>query len=422
MADTNFRGPIGAMGALEVEAGTTASVQPLDGLSYFYQGATMLDPRGGPFAKDGTAPGRVPAFLLYPEVLTVDVIPQATNTGVIANAQVVTAATPMALQTVAVGITATNAAQIAVGVPFIPQGTSVVTTVALTIDFGFTLGTCTAAATTVAVPNNTWFQPGMWICIGNVANAAGTASLLTQVTGVSSTNLTTITVSPAPLTTLVAPIGAANLLGAGLLPPAAAFGPVTATPNAVAKNYAAGLVRAHNPREMSARALSLAASSQVLGTATFTVAGWDVWGQPMTELLTATGTTPAYGKKAWKYIASITPQQSQAGTYVVGLSDVFGLPFRCDEYQQLKVYAGNTAVVNNVGITTAVLTAQNSTTGDVRGTVQVSAFGGGTAITSAATTNGTGRVYITQAPTLEAIITSNPNFVTPLFGNAQSTT
>ena len=143
MADTNFRGPIGAMGSLEVQGGTSASVEPLDGPSYFYQGVTFLDPRGAPFAKDGTAPGRVPAFMSNPSVILVDTIPQAAGTAVLAAVQVATAATPMTL-TAAPGTNfSTGAASIAVGVPVIPAGTTTVTT-AIALDFGFTTGTTTA--------------------------------------------------------------------------------------------------------------------------------------------------------------------------------------------------------------------------------------------------------------------------------------
>jgi hypothetical protein len=70
------------------------------------------------------------------------------------------------------------------------------------------------------------------------------------------------------------------------------------------------------------------------GTATILVSGWDVWGQAMTELLTAAGTTPVYGKKAFKYVQSVVPQAvgtTVSATYTIGISDVFGFPFRTDQ-------------------------------------------------------------------------------------------
>ena len=87
MAETNFRGPIQSMGALEQQQATTgASVEPMDGPMGSYQGDTMLDPRGFPFAKDGTAPGRSPAYVSSPVGWTVDNYPQASATNVIASA------------------------------------------------------------------------------------------------------------------------------------------------------------------------------------------------------------------------------------------------------------------------------------------------------------------------------------------------
>ena len=420
MAESNFRGPIGAMGALEIQGGTAATVEPLDGPSYFYQGVALLDPRAAPFSKDGLLPGRVPAFIVSPDYITVDAVPQAAATNVLAAAQVVTSSVAMALATVGVTNFSAGACSIAVGVPIIPTGTTVVTNV-IALDFGFTTGTTVAASSTINVNDSTLFQAGMWIVVGNVANTGGTQSLITQVQSVA--NATQITVAPAPATALGCPIGGANLWGSGLLPLATQFGPSAPAATAHSKSLAAGLLRIHNPAENLARCVSVAANTSVGGTAQIIVTGYDVWANPMSELITASGTTTVFGKKGFKYIAAATPQQTQGASYSLGIGDTFEFPIRADRYEQVTVWAGNTSVVNNVGFTAAVTTnPATNTTGTVRGTIQLSSNGAGTAITSAATTNNVLRLVIQQTPSLSSQINATPLNTVPLFGVANSTT
>ena len=422
MAETNFRGPVISMGSCELDAGTTASLQPMDGPSAAYQGYSLLDPRSF-VAKDGTAPARITAFAVNPDILTVDGVPQAASTTAIAAAQALATAgnLPFALATVGVAVVGSSAQQLAVGVPFLPGGTTVVTTV-IAIDFGFTQGTTTANSSTVNVSDNTLFTQGQWICIGNVANSANTASLLTQVTGISSSNLTTITVSPSPVAAWFAPIGAANLFGSNLLPPPYPFGTVAPAPVSVSRDLGAGVLRVHNPREQLARSLSVTASASTGGTSTILVTGYDIWGSFMTELLTASGTTTIFGKKAFKYVLAVTGQTTGAASYSIGLSDTFGFPIRCDEALTIDAGAATAWLSNTAGITTATTAVANNTTGDVRGTVQLSALGAGTPIANVATTNGTSRLWILQNVSIDRLVAATPNSSVSLFGVAQSTT
>lgn len=424
MADSNFRGPVNAMGSLEVDSGTASTPSPLDGPSMFYQSNAWLDPRSAPFNKDNFRPGQVPAFLPNNDVVVLDAIPQGASTTLLAASQVVTAATGMALATVGVTNFSSGAASLAVGVPIIPQGTTVATTAKIALDFGFTTGTSIANSTALTVADNTLFTLNQWLVVGNVGNSAATVSLLTQVQAIHSSNTTTIYVSPVPATALGVPIGQANLYGSEFLPPGTQFGAQTAS--AVAHNAGGriqgGLGRFMNPREMLARGLAVQCDTVGAGTATLLVSGWDVWGQAMTELLTATGTTPAYGKKAFKYIQSVVPQSigtTVSANYVIGVSDVFGMPFRFDQPEYLVVRAGGTAVTNVVGITTAVITGATNTSGDVRGTVQVSALGGGSAISAAATSNNVKRLFVVESPNAWQTVFTNPNRLTPMFGTTQ---
>jgi len=424
MADTNFRGPIGSMGSLEDTNFTTATttlvpIQPLDGPSYFYQGWVLPDPRNVPFPKDQFRPGQLPAFAAVGDFYTIDAIPQAFNTTVIAAAQVATGGVAMSLSTVAVTNFSAGAASIAYGVPIVPQGTTVATTAAIAIDFGFTTGTTIANSTAVQVNDTTLFTQGQWIILGNVANAAGTASLVTQVQ--TTINATTIGVSPVPATALGIPIGAANLFGGTFLPPASALQPA-AVANAHVGRFAAGLARVFNPAESLARSISVAAATITGGTGTILISGWDVWNQPMTELLTASGTTPVYTRKAFKYLASAVTQTTGGTTgvnYNLGIGDNFGFPLVCQRFQHVQAWAGNTAVPNSVGIVTAAFGAATNTSADVRGSIVMSNNATGTPVSSPATTNNVLRLVVIQNLPPTEMYQTTPNNLVPMFGTAQ---
>lgn len=424
MADTNFRGPVNSMGSLEVDT-NTSQVLPLDGPSMFYQGVGWPDPRGGAFNKDGFRPGQVPAFLIASDMYTLDNKPQAAGSAVLAVASQITASVAMSLATVGVTNFSAGAPSIAVGVPIMPQGTSIATTANVALDFGFTTGTTVANSTAVQVADSTLFTPGQWLVMGNVGNSAATRSLLTQVQAIASGTTTLITVSPAPATALGVPIGQANLYGSDMIALGTVFGPQTASASvhSAGGRTQGGLGRFMNPREMLARAISVQASASTDGTATLLVTGWDVWNQPMTELLTASGTTPVSGKKAFKYVQSVIPQTigtTVSATYTIGLTDIFGFPFRVDQTEHLSAWAGGTAVSNAVGIVAAVITGATNTSGDVRGTIQLSAVAGGTPITAPSTTNNVKRLVVVQTPNNWQTLFANPNNLTPMFGTAQA--
>lgn len=103
------------------------------------------------------------------------------------------------------------------------------------------------------------------------------------------------------------------------------------------------------------------------GTGTVNVRGRDYLGQPTREDIALNGTTIVFGKKAFKYIDSITFPTVGAVTMNVGTADIFGIPFCADALLQENV---NDAVTANAGtFTPAVKTDPGtSTTGDPRGT------------------------------------------------------
>ena len=429
MADSTWKGPISAAGALLVESGTTATIGPFDGPSGFYQGNVMFDPRGAPFPAEGITAGRVPAFLNNGAFVTVDRIPQAAATNVIATAAVATANIAMTLVSTQAAGAVAGTPSAAVGIPILPQGTSNVVTAAIALDFGFSTGTTTAASSTVAVYDNTKFSVGQWLLIGG-GGAGNTSSFFTQVQTIATANYTGITVAPVvPATLANAPIGGTNIFSPGLYPPPTPFGPSAALPSYYIPDLLAGLMRVHNPAEQLARNVSISLSTGGVATAvTFLVSGWDLWRAPMTELITVpatTSATTAYGQKAFKYIQSIAPTSASTGgnTYAVGVGDVFEFPLRADEWEQTLVTWAGTSNINSTGFTAAATTVPaTNTTGDIRGTLQLSANGKGSAITGTLATNGTSRLMMLQNLGVWNVIGATPNNPVPLFGVAQSTT
>ena len=425
MADSNFRGPVNSMGSLEVDA-ATANVTPFDGPSMFYQGVAMPDIRSAPFAKDGFRPGQQAAILVGNTVLDVDNIPQAINSTRIATTAVIsTTAFAIALQTVgAAG--AASVASIVVGVPIVPIGTTVATVATIAIDFGFTTGTTTANSSTIAVVDNSLFHTGQWLVVGSVGNTAATRSLVTQVQSIATTNTTTITVAPTPATALSnTPIGQGNLFGSGLLPPATQFGPAasSASGHSFAGMMVAGLSKVLNPRETICRNVSITCVTSTNFSAI--VNGWDLWGAPMSELLTLTAQTTAAGKKAFKYIGSIVSGTTSAVAVSFGLGDTIGYPFRVDEWDLTETTWASASALNSNGFTAAALVSPStSTSGDVRGTIQLStAILTGVIATaiSAVATNGTSRVTMRQTIGVWNQIAGTPINTVPMFGVAQTT-
>lgn len=429
MADSNFRGPVNSMGALESNA-ATASVEPLDGPSLSYQGFGVPDLRSAPFAKDSFRPGQQPGFLGGTKILLCDNIPQARSSTLIAAAQIVTATVVVSLVTAqAVGIA--SVAGIAIGVPIIPLGTSVVTYANIALDFGFTTGTTVAASTAVAVVDNTMFRIGQWIVIGGAGNSTASRSHIAQVVSIATANVTGINISPAAVTAIShAGIGQANLWGSAMLPPASQFGPSApaATAHAFGGAIEAGLARVYNPREMLSRNIAVQSVTAITVAYSAVVSGWDVWGAPMTEVISAAATVTTFmGRKAFKYISSITSGTTAPSSQAVafGIGDVIGLPLRSEYWEQVDACWNGVSMTNFSGFVSGLVgtTVANSTT-DVRGTLQLSTSiitGGLATAMSVIASNGTGRFTVNLNVTPMAQILATPLSQIPMFGQSQYT-
>ena len=186
--------------------------------------------------------------------------------------------------------------------------------------------------------------------------------------------------------------------------------PANNVPNSTIPFGFAGTIQLWNPGDMISRAVSITSTtSQVVQT--FTINGLDVYGYPMTEVITLSGTTATTtnGKKAFKYISSVTPSVTDAtGNYSVGTQDVIGFPLRSDNYQigadfDVTLMMNNATIASATGYTAAVLTTPTNATGDVRGAYALQTA-----------SNGTLRFIVTQRPQAAAFgqagLLGNTNF------------
>ena len=161
----------------------------------------------------------------------------------------------------------------------------------------------------------------------------------------------------------------------------------TAFPHAIGFGSDAD-VRIWNANAMISRALIITASSASAPTTVWTINGLDVYGFPMTEQITVTpGTaTTTNGVKAWKYILSATPNQTDATyNWSVGTTDIIGFPIRSDNFQpgtewDVALEMNNAAITATTGYTAAVKTTATATTGDVRGTYTLQTNSNGTLV------------------------------------------
>lgn len=115
------------------------------------------------------------------------------------------------------------------------------------------------------------------------------------------------------------------------------------------------------------RGLSIVASAA--STRVVTISGYDYLGQRLVENITANGTTPVNGLKAFQWVDTVVAGASADTVSIsVGYTNVFGLPFT---FQALVTEMKNYAVAANAGTFVAGLaegTAQTATNGDTRGT------------------------------------------------------
>lgn len=415
MGASIWDGPLYSTGSMTQYPAAYGSAVPdynLDaGASMFYKSYAIPDVRF-PFPKDNMQGFRAvfPGHLSSPNVILVDAIPAAAGSANIAAAQATTAATAMTLVTA-------GAAGIAPGVPIFPYGgsnaASLAATSVLALDFGFTTVSTTSASKNVTVSDSTKFISGMPLVIANVGNAAGTTALLTFVTSI--TSATVIVINDAALATnATAACGTGNMWGPNEV------GAPPGLPTAAQPYMETGPMRVLDPTQALCRGVGVLGSSSS-SAMTFTVAGYDIYGQAMTETITHVGgAVTIWGKKAFKYIASVTPSATDSHTWQVQTSDVFGINLRADEFEIMNSWWAAVGLTAVTGFVAAVTTTPTATTGDVRGTLQASAIGPTATGASASTSNGARRLHLRMAVPVWNMLFAYQGDPTPLYGATQA--
>ena len=399
MGANNFEGPQFVYGNLgNIEAGTLSSEAVPDpnqdaGPSMFYQGIGIFDPRVL-FLKDKITgwTGMAPGWLGMTEIESVRNIPATHSATLLVNA-VNPASVPFTLPTTsslpgfACSVPVRNFSAVANG------GTA--TTYAIALDYGF------GYAAAPAIGSNTWtpdplkigdYFPGVPVCI--VGQTASVPPLLTFITAVGATTFTTAAPNPGFTSAQVCAVGTGDLWGPNEAVPATGGFPV---PLAASPYFAQGPGLLLDSRQTVARCLVYTGVASSSG-GNITTVGADIYGMPMSETITlAAGANVVYGKKAFKYVYSITPAYTNGFGVSVGTSDQFGFVMRSNLFEDMSIFfAGTLDIASTTGYVSAVLTTPaTALTGDVRGTIQVGTAGAGTgfgANLSNGTLGGTGGV------------------------------
>ena len=369
MADTAFSGPIIVFGQ--------NPTQPLDynpdlGSSLFYAGGGILDPRL-PFTY---IPGESQAaqdfgWYGFSDISTYLNSPYTNSTTAIVASANPTSAT--------LSLVTSNSATTGVyySSTFTRSDTGATDTVLVLDAYASVTASATNGVLTVTANSNLPIGPGMVLLSSSTTVTGGTLGASSGVYIVS--QLTTTGTSSS--------VGNGQT-GTYQLSQNVTFtsGTVTlAYPNvqscAVPTNLQSPSVWLWSPMALLSRAVSITAAASAT-YATATVNGYDIYGYPMTEAITISAGNTVNGKKAFKYIKSVVLSGGTADTthaYSVGTTAILGLPVRADSAAEVIVNAAASQVALPIsagwganGFLPADRTTPSATTGDVRGTIDVS--------------------------------------------------
>lgn len=117
------------------------------------------------------------------------------------------------------------------------------------------------------------------------------------------------------------------------------------------------------------RGVGITSTSDLTGV-NFTVSGYDVYGQPMTQTLAGGSTAKVTTKKAFYQIVSVAASGAVAANVSVGTSDLFGLPVLVGTLAYIsRVGWDNVLAANAATALAGDATPATAATGDVRGTI-----------------------------------------------------
>ena len=356
------------------------------GTSLFYAGTGLLDQRGYYAYQPGNRWMR--GWLGSTDIFTLNVVPAALATGNIAN--FVAPSTGVAL-----GLTSQAATGITPNASVLNASTQAAVGSLLLLDAvtAQVVASITANVLTVASVTN-----GL-LTIGSVLSAAA-ATQYTTIIGFGTGNGGTGTYIVTPSQTVSTQVAMSANAGINGIPVVPTNTNVLGTPQQGTLIGAHG-PQLYNPLTMLGRNVRI--TTQSGDTAVYTVSGYDVYGFPMTEAITANGASTVSGVKAFKYIASVTPVGTVGARASVGTGDVFGFPLFSLSIQDVYLAWGTTGnsglITATTGYTAGVPATATSTTGDVRGTYAVQTA-----------SNGTNRLTVWQSPAPTNIITTSGTY------------
>ncbi len=403
MAANHSSGPDVIFGQLYTASANSTGTNPDAGPSVTYQGDALLDVRF-PYQPGVTGQGRITAVLDSPYIVMVDAVPAAAG-AVLAPAAAVVSGTAMAL-------TAVAATGVTPGVPVLPFGAGASpVTPAIGLDMGLATCATTAGSNTISGLSATNYamapnQNILVLCGGVFVGAT-----------VSSVNLaagTAVLSVPMPATAASAIIISGNGSGQRNVVPTYAW-----------PYLLAGVASLFDATQALCRGVAVTSSNAADTTWSVTVAGFDLYGAPMSETIAATAGGTAYGRKAFKYIKSATPTKTgggaSTGTFAVTTSDVFGFSVRSDKWEYMNCYWAGSFLTASTGYTLAdPTTPATPTTGDVRGTLQLSAAGGSASYAPGGASNGVRRLALFQTLASAPMVAATPANPAPLFGQTQA--
>jgi hypothetical protein len=347
MSISAFSGPVVAFGQ-----GPFPDYNPEAGPSLFFGGTGILDPRGPFTYQPGQNFGSTTAgFLGSTNIQTLNYQPYALSTTAIAAAANVTSGTAMTL--VSTNSTTTG---VAVSQYTVNYNTGALVSGLLMLDGLASFTGVVAAGVLTASSVTGTIVVGMTLSGTGVTDGTIIGSQLTGPSGGAGTYsvVGSTTVASATIT------GVTSNSTNGNLALRAGFGDVDT-------------IQLWNPQALCARTVSVTGAASASGLVSFLVSGYDIYGVPMSELIGAVAaSTTVSGKKAFKYIASVVPNATDAINYSVGTLDVFGFPLRSDYFGDVGLNYNATLLTASTGYLAAVTTSPaTTTTGDVRGTYAV---------------------------------------------------
>jgi hypothetical protein len=224
-----------------------------------------------------------------------------------------------------------------------------------------------------------WYGQGNIKLVGYAPSTAAVANIAAAANVVSGTPMTLVSATGAGITvnaTAFYVLPSLNVIPVGALM-------IDGRPNYYdfATNSNGFHTKVYQSSSAGSRCVSITSAASSTG-GNFLISGADIYGYPMTQLLTVpAGAGTTNSTKAFRFIYSVTPQFTDAHNYSVGTADIFGIPLLMSHAEDLSVFWGTPASLQTQAqgtYTVGVTTTATSTTGDVRGTWASSSVSDGT--------------------------------------------